>query len=1101
MNSISKATRKAALFLVYVAVLLAGGATALRAQSALDGFDPNANGTVFTVVVQPDGKILLGGNFTTLSPNGGPLVTRKYIARLNPDGTLDAAFDPNASDTVFSIAVQADGKILAGGNFAGPSSIGGQARNFIARLDATTGAADSFDPSANGPVSSIVVQADGKILAGGFFTNIGGQMRNHIARLDSTTGLADSFDPNANDRVIAIAVQADGKILAGGDFNGANSIGGATRNRIARLDPTTGLADSFNPNANHAVNSIAVQADGKILAGGAFSGANSIGGATRNSIARLDPATGVADSFDPNASSFVFSIAVQTDGKILASGFFTSIGGQMRNCIARLDPTTGLADSFDPNAINTVYSIAVQSDGKILVGGFFNGAGSIGGQMRNRIARLETDGRLDRTLDLGIVSGGVLATALQPDGKILIGGDFAAVQGVARHNIARLNTDGTVDLSFDPDANTTVISIAVQADGRILVGGSFASIGGQTRHNIARLSASTGLADSFDPNANGTVYSIAVQTDGKILVAGAFEGPSSIGGQTRNRIARLDATTGLADSFDPNASGPVFSVAVQADGKILAGGFFNGASSIGGQTRNRIARLNATTGLADSFDPNASSFVNSIAVQTDGKILVGGDFNGASSIGGQTRNRIARLDATTGAADSFDPNANGTVYSIAIQADGKILAAGVFSGAISIGGQTRNFIARLDPVTGLADSFDPNASSSVFSIAVQADGKILAGGLFNSIGGQTRLSFARLTNDSAALQNLAGTQTTITWTLGGASPRFAHVTLESSIDGVTFTPRGNGTAAGSNWTLTGLNLPTGQNIYIRARGYYRSGDLNGSECIRESVRNAFLPPTAAQPLNLSTRLRVQTGDNVGIGGFIITGTVPKRVLLRAIGPSLTPLGIPNALADPTLELHGTGLWTITNDNWRQTQEAEILATGIPPTNDLESAIVVTLDPGAYTAIMSGNGGTTGVALVEAYDLSQGVDSKLANLSTRAFVSTGSDIVIAGFILGNGGLSDRIVVRGIGPGLGVPGTLADPTLELRDSAGTLIISDNDWRDDPSQAAELMAAGLAPGNDLEAAVAVTLPPGRYTALLAGLANGTGVGLVEVYDRGGP
>src|SRR5438132_3344844 len=184
-----------------VGLALAGGAAAVRGQSALDGFDPNANGQVSVVVVQPDGKILIGGTFTTLSPNGGVAVTRNRIARLNTDGTLDTAFNPNANNEVRSIAVQADGKILAGGLF---TSIGGQTRNNIARLDATTGLADSFDPNANNTVQSIAVQADGKILAGGSFTSIGGQTRNRIARLDATTGLADSFDPSANNTVQSI---------------------------------------------------------------------------------------------------------------------------------------------------------------------------------------------------------------------------------------------------------------------------------------------------------------------------------------------------------------------------------------------------------------------------------------------------------------------------------------------------------------------------------------------------------------------------------------------------------------------------------------------------------------------------------------------------------------------------------------------------------------------------------------------------------------------------------------------------------------------------------------------------------------------------------
>jgi hypothetical protein len=252
-------------------------------------------------------------------------------------------------------------------------------------------------------------------------------------------------------------------------------------------------------------------------------------------------------------------------------------------------------------------------------------------------------------------------------------------------------------------------------------------------------------------------------------------------------------------------------------------------------------------------------------------------------------------------------------------------------------------------------------------------------------------------------------------------------------------------------------------------------------------------------------MRVQTGDKVGIGGFIVTGTTPKQVILRAIGPSLTRYGIVDVLADPVLELHGPGAFvTITNNNWRDTQEAEIQATGIPPVNDLESAIVATLAPGAYTAIVRGNGNTSGVALVEVYDLNQGANSKLANLSTRAFVSTGDNIVIAGFLLSNYPGMDRVVVRGIGPSLApgifpVSAVLADPTLELRDTNGSLIIANNDWQDNPVQAAQLTAAGLAPANNLESGIAATLPPGLYTALLAGLDNGTGIGVVEVYDLG--
>jgi hypothetical protein len=254
-------------------------------------------------------------------------------------------------------------------------------------------------------------------------------------------------------------------------------------------------------------------------------------------------------------------------------------------------------------------------------------------------------------------------------------------------------------------------------------------------------------------------------------------------------------------------------------------------------------------------------------------------------------------------------------------------------------------------------------------------------------------------------------------------------------------------------------------------------------------------------------MRTESGDNAGIAGFIITGSVPKRVVIRGIGPSLTNFGFPSSelLADPILELNGrTGFATITNNNWRDTQETQIQNSGLAPTNDLEAAIVVDLPPGNYTAILRGNpnGTGAGIGLVEVYDVNTAAKSKLANLSTRAFVRTGNSVVIAGFILSNGGANDRVVVRGLGPSLsasGISNPLQDPKLELRDQNGALLKSNNDWAEDSAQAAEISGAGLAPTNPKESAIAANLPPGQYTAILAGVNGGQGVGLVEIYDRG--
>jgi len=260
------------------------------------------------------------------------------------------------------------------------------------------------------------------------------------------------------------------------------------------------------------------------------------------------------------------------------------------------------------------------------------------------------------------------------------------------------------------------------------------------------------------------------------------------------------------------------------------------------------------------------------------------------------------------------------------------------------------------------------------------------------------------------------------------------------------------------------------------------------------------PTVPAQLLNVSTRLDVQTGDKVSIGGIIITPGDAKRVLLRAIGPSLANFGVTDPLPDPNLELHaGDGTLITSNDNWKDSPEMmDIEATGLAPSNDLESAIIRTLDPGLYTAVVSGKNGATGVGLVEAYDLDVSATSQLGNLSTRGFVETGTNVMIGGFILGGGGADTSVLVRAIGPSLtdfGVTDALPDPSLELHDGNGVLIQDNDNWKD--SQQTEIEATGLQPTNDLESAVLATpLAPGAYTAIVSGNGGGTGVALVEVY-----
>jgi hypothetical protein len=263
-------------------------------------------------------------------------------------------------------------------------------------------------------------------------------------------------------------------------------------------------------------------------------------------------------------------------------------------------------------------------------------------------------------------------------------------------------------------------------------------------------------------------------------------------------------------------------------------------------------------------------------------------------------------------------------------------------------------------------------------------------------------------------------------------------------------------------------------------------------------------PSAAQALNISTRLRVDTGEKVMIGGFIITGEAAKSVVLRGMGPSLATTGIPAAslLNDPVLELHGSsGALIVSNDNWKESpQTSQIEGTVFQPNDDREAVILATLPPAAYTVILKGARGSSGVGLVEVYDTNPSVDSELANISTRGFVETGSNVMIGGFMLGGNPNNTRIAIRALGPSLasaGLTNLVADPTLELHDGNGMLLIANDNWEDNPISAAALTANGLAPTDSREAAIFTILPAGSFTAIMTGKNGGVGIGLVEIYN----
>ena len=292
-------------------------------------------------------------------------------------------------------------------------------------------------------------------------------------------------------------------------------------------------------------------------------------------------------------------------------------------------------------------------------------------------------------------------------------------------------------------------------------------------------------------------------------------------------------------------------------------------------------------------------------------------------------------------------------------------------------------------------------------------------------------------------------------------------------------------------TIVNDLFPDGVTVRGTYSGTYNA--QNGTISVQSKSRDFF--EASDRLLNIATRLRVLTGENVLIGGFIITGTDPKKVIIRGIGPSLSGVGA--TLPDPTLELKQGDTTIASNDNWRENQ-TEVEATTIAPSNDLEAAIVATLDPGVYTTILADKNGASGVGVVEAYDLARTANSKLSNISTRGFVDTGANVMIGGIIVGGNGSGGRVLVRAIGPSLGAAGVanaLQDPTVELIDGNGEVVRENDNWQE--SQESEIQATTIPPGNPAEAAILATLPPGNYTAVVRGKSGGTGVGLVEVYN----
>ncbi|MGV8122584.1 MAG: carboxypeptidase regulatory-like domain-containing protein [Candidatus Xenobiia bacterium LiM19] len=694
-----------------------------------------ANNTVTDITLQGDGKILIGGIFT--SYNG---TACNYFTRLNSDGTIDNTFNPGGSGpngVISNITLQGDGKILIGGAFW--SYNGTVCGGNITRLnnDGTLDTTFNSGAGANGPVESIAVQGDGKIIIAGNFTSFNGTSCGYITRLESNGTIDVTFNPlglaGANNVIQRVVLQGNGKILVSGSFTSFN---GTACGYITRLESNGILDATFNPGgagANHLVVSVSLQGDGKIVICGLFTSYNDT--ACSQGVIRLESDGTLDPTFNNGGSGVDFVIEntiVQTDGKIIVGGAFNSYNGTAcsRDMI-RLKSDGTIDAAFNPGGVgasNNVESIAIQADGKIIIGGGFT---SYNGSIS--FTKLSNDGTLDSAFNPGGTGANntVEDITLQSNGKILIGGWFTSYNGTAcSQAITRLNSDGTIDAAFNPGgagANGPVDSIAIQGDGKILIGGWFTSYNGTAcSYDIIRLN-NDGTPDvTFNPGgagANNAVWNVAVQSDGKILICGWL---TSYNGTACSYISRLNNDGTLDATFNPGGAGAnnlVESVSVQGDGKILICGLF---TSYNGTACSYITRLNSDGTLDATFNVGGAGSngpVDSIAIQGDGKILVGGSlgsYNGTACSQG-----IIRLKSDGTIDATFNPGGAGAasgIFSITVQGDGKILI-GIGSGQpISYNGTACGHITRLNSDGTLDATFYPGgsgASSTVRCIAVK----------------------------------------------------------------------------------------------------------------------------------------------------------------------------------------------------------------------------------------------------------------------------------------------------------------------------------------------------------------------------------------------
>ncbi len=1106
-------SRKFVLGLVAAAFI---GSEAPRASAAPGDLDTTFAGTGklragfgggddtgYTVAIQTDGKAVV-------ALNSSGFVTGFSVRRYNIDGTLDTSFlgkDQVYAGTANALKLQTtDGKIVVAGSISGASTDNG---DFLVMRFNTDGSLDGsfgtqgmvttpIEPGSFEAAHDLAIQTDAghEIVVVGTSSHNDGSTAASIARYNSDGSLDSTFGDSGKttksligtDTGEAVVLSGSTIIVGGSDHSFDGSSYGFI---LFRLTAGGGLDTSFNNGAGYVLtslgadyasaNALAIQPaepghDATIVAGGRSSGKFTV---VRYNLDGTRDTTFDGDGIlVTGISGEAHALAIQKTGSPANPVYKIVIGGEGSPgfTVARY-LSSGLPDnSFDSDGV-AVPSFAPGTAGcraiglsgtKILAAGY---AGS--SQFDLALVRFNLDGSLDATFDgdgkkVDDVSDKneafATSAAIQPDGKILVAGNLttASIPPARTYGLMRFNADGALDASFGGGTgkvtapfgtNDTIQALALQSDGKIIAAG-----GSNGKAAVRRLTADGSLEQTVRSTFSGEANALVIQPDGRIVAAGTFgssdfflmrviSDPSGLSSDPS--FGTNGATAINLGTADESAS----AVALQADGKIVAVGKSGNAFA--------AIRCNPDGGLDNSFSGDGKLTAQfgasrnegkGVAIQGDGKIVITGLADtSAVTVRYDSAGLVDNSFGSSGAV--ITPLSADTTggQALALQSDGRILAAG---------GENGDFIVlRYDPNGSLDGSFGVNGKAVI------------------DVSKATDLAYAMVIDDSA--RAIVAGEAAGLFGVSRVGVDFTPLPTPTPTPGTTPSPTGTPTPTA---TATASATPTATPIST---------------------------PTSTPGLvgNVSTRLPVGTGDNALIEGFIVQGPTgsTKKIIVRAIGPSLAPFGIPDALANPTLEVHDANDATVaTNDDWRNTQvgglitgdqSADIAGSGVAPSNDFESAIIADLAPGSYTAVVRGVGNTTGTGVVDAYDLSGTSSARLANIATRGLIQPGDKLMIAGFTIQNGTV--QIVLRAIGPSLsafGINNALPDTTLQLRDSNGAIVRENDDWQTDQKQ--ELINTGLQPSDDREAALVDTLPPGQYTAQVRGKPEQTGTGVVQVY-----